>query len=64
MIFTPNGMIDEKTNLKENVSTNKTYVRVKDDQNEDTSEELVNIGHHIGDYDVTTPNAPWEAWEM
>ena len=59
MIFTPNGMIDEKTNLKENVSTNKTYVRVKDDQNEDISEELDNIR----DYDETTPNAPWEYWE-
>eukprot|EP00093_Oithona_nana_P007232 07232.XXX_323165_321805_1 [CDS] Oithona nana genome sequencing. len=34
MIFTSQGLIDEKTNLDKNIATNKTYTRLKDDQNE------------------------------
>lgn len=33
-------MIDEKTNLDKNLSTNKTYVRVKNDDNENIDDEL------------------------
>ena len=39
MIFTAQGLIDEKTNLDKNIATNKTYTRLKNDQNEDTTED-------------------------
>ena len=39
MIFTSHGLIDEKTNLNKNVATNKTYIRVKNDQNEDIEQD-------------------------
>ena len=39
MFFNENGMIDEKTNLNKLVSTNKTYVRVKEDESEDIEED-------------------------
>ena len=40
MIFGANKMVDEKTNLDKNISTNKTYVKLKDDQQENTSEDI------------------------
>ena len=36
-------MIDEKTNLDKNLSTNKTYVRVKNDQDESIQNEIDGI---------------------
>jgi hypothetical protein len=41
MIFTEGGLIDEKTNVNKNVATNKTYVRVKEDNSENIEEEEV-----------------------
>jgi len=43
MIFSDLGLIDEKTNLDHlplPLSTNKTYVRVKDDGHENIEDEL------------------------
>ena len=43
MIFGANKMVDEKTNLDKNISTNKTYVKLKDDQQENTSEDIIGL---------------------
>ena len=43
MIFSDLGLIDEKTNLDQNVSTNKTYIRLKDDSSENIDDEEDNI---------------------
>ena len=40
MIFTGSGLIDEKTNLNKNLSTNKTYIRLRNDDDEDIDEEI------------------------
>lgn len=64
LIFSIGGLIDEKFNVNKNVATNKTYVRVKEDNNEDIAEDIHGLtetpitaeGSHQADED-------WFAWE-
>ena len=62
MIFTVDGLIDEKTNLSKQVSTNKTYIRLKEDNREHVKQDLQ--GLLVGD--TTAPpltDEDWITWE-
>ena len=69
MIFTPQGLIDEKTNLDKNISTNKTYTRLKSDMNESVDEDENGIFNPEVDTESTPfseeyeDDEDWGVWE-
>jgi hypothetical protein len=62
MIFTESGLIDEKTNVNKNVATNKTYVRVKEDNSENIEEEEAGLAQGMG-VTLPTDEDDWMTWE-
>ena len=64
MIFSDVGLVDEKTNLNAMISTNKTYVRLKEDGHEDIDEDEAGLLEDT-DTSSTPPDLEddWFAWE-
>ncbi len=63
MIFSDAGLIDEKTNLNAMISTNKTYVRLKEDGTEHIAEDEAGL---IDNTETATPpmdEEDWFVWE-
>ena len=69
MIFTSQGLIDEKTNLDKNIATNKTYTRLKDDQNETIDDDENGIFNPDIDHEGSPfpeeneDDEDWGVWE-
>ena len=70
MIFTSQGLIDEKTNLDKNIATNKTYTRLKDDQNETIDDDENGIFNPDIDHEGSPfpeeneDDEDWGVWEL
>lgn len=60
LIFTSSGLIDEKTNVNKNLSTNKTYLRLKEDNREHIQDEQNGIIDPFSKLDLEEEFGVWD----